>query len=136
MSGFLLLVMTGCGGASPDDRLPVQGTVTLDGQPMDGGVILFLPQGEGTDKRVKVGGDIMKGKYAIKAGKGPNPGLCRVEITWKRKTGRKLKNTEFGGPLVDEEVQGLPAKYHTQSTLTAEIKPSGGNTFNFDLTTK
>ena len=59
VSGFFLLAMMGCGGgASPEDRLPVQGTVTLDGQLMDGGVVLFLPQGEGADKRIKVGGDI------------------------------------------------------------------------------
>jgi hypothetical protein len=135
LSGFFLLVMTGC-AASPDDRLPVRGTVTYDGQPMDGGVILFLPQGENADKRIKVGGDIVKGKYAIPAGKGPNPGLCRVEITWKRKTGRKLRNNEVGGPPVDEEVEGLPPKYHTQSTLTAEIKPSGRNTVDFDLKSK
>ena len=78
----------------------------------------------------------MNGKYAIKAGKGPNPGLCRVEITWKRKTGRKVKNVEISGPPVDETVQGLPPKYNTQSTLTAEIKPSGSNTFDFDLKSK
>jgi hypothetical protein len=136
LCGFLLLVMTGCGGASPDDRLPVQGTVTFDGQPLDGGVIVFLPQGEGADKRIKTGGDIVKGKYAVKAGKGPNPGLCRVEITWKRKTGRKFANNDIGGPPIDETTQGLPAKYHSQSILTAEIKPSGSNTFDFDLQSK
>jgi len=41
--GVALLIGAGCGGNSP---VAVRGTVTLDGNPVEGAVVLFLPEGE------------------------------------------------------------------------------------------
>ncbi len=40
--GVALLIGAGCGGNSP---VPVRGTVTLDGTPVGGASVLFLPEG-------------------------------------------------------------------------------------------
>ena len=42
--GLALLIGAGCGGNSP---VPVRGTVTLDGNPVAGAVVLFIPEGAG-----------------------------------------------------------------------------------------
>ena len=39
-----LAVLAGCGYGNAD-RVPVRGSVTLNGAPVDGGVILFVPKG-------------------------------------------------------------------------------------------
>jgi len=66
----VLLVLPGCSGSS------AEGTVSLDGQPVDGGVILFAPSSDPQGKRVSA--DIVGGKYTAR---GLAPGSYRVEIT-------------------------------------------------------
>ena len=51
----LVLVGVGCGGA--DKPVPVRGTVTLDGAPVDGAVVLFIPSGTGREANGHTGAD-------------------------------------------------------------------------------
>lgn len=125
--GFVAIVLpvvflTGCGGSAR-----IEGNVTLDGQPVDGGTIAFVsPDGQGGN----AGGRIQGGKYAIET-KLP-PGAYKVEINWMKSTGKQLPNKSDPGTTVDETKQVIPMEYNTQSKLTADIK-SGSNTFNFEL---
>jgi hypothetical protein len=116
--------MTGC---SQPGAAAVSGKVSYAGEPVDVGTITFIPASE---SGTKTGGLIDNGAYTVDAKVGPAPGTHRVEIRWAKPTGRKSKN-EFG-----EEIQvrqeGLPDKYHIQSTLTAAIKP-GKNALDFAL---
>lgn len=117
-----VLFLTGCGGGGR-----IEGTVTLDGQPVDGGTITFVsPDRNGGG----AGGPIQGGKYAIET-KLP-PGTYKVEINWLKSTGKQLPNKNDPGTTVDETKQVIPMKYNTQSELTADIK-SGSNNFNFEL---
>jgi hypothetical protein len=130
---FALVLLSGCGYGT-SDRVPVTGNVTFDQAPVDGGVIVFLPEGDAAGagvRPIKVGGDILAGKYTLEAGKGPLPGKYRVEITWNRKTGRRLPSND-PPHTYDETRQVIPANYNTGSTQVVEIKP-GVNTFHFDL---
>jgi hypothetical protein len=135
----LLLLLTlpgfwapGCGqGGDRWPREPVSGKVTLDGQPLDSGEIAFVPSGDGP----AAGGLIHKGKYAIGRSDGPVPGPHRVVITSAKPTGKKIKDEADPKVLYDERAETLPARYNAQSELTAEVKPGGGNTFDFELTT-
>ncbi|HJT77340.1 MAG TPA: hypothetical protein VJ739_09090, partial [Gemmataceae bacterium] len=105
---------------------------TLDGQPVDGGVIVFLPDGDG--KLPKAGGHIEQGKYALPARSGPAPGKYRVEIRWEKKTGKQVTRGDLAEPY-DETRQVVPARYNARSELTVDVGP-GSDTFDFALTTK
>ncbi len=130
---FALGLLAGCGGAD-GDRIPVQGTVTFDGQPVDGGSIAFLPENSDA-KAVKVGGPIENGKYELKGAKAPAPGKHRVEIFWHKKTGKQIVSPNDPPNKVDETKQVIPAQYNTKTTLTANVEP-GHTTFDFDLKKK
>jgi hypothetical protein len=121
-----LLVLSGC-----SDRRPVEGTVTLDGQPVDGGKITFVPK-SGKDP---VSADIVGGKFALPSGRGPVVGSYTVQIFWKKKTGRKVDTPGDPGVPMEEAVDVIPSQYNAQSTLTAEVK-SSGNAFTFDCKSK
>jgi hypothetical protein len=114
-------------GCSSDSRVGIEGMVTYDGAPISIGTITFLPT---VNHGIKCGGRIDNGRYKIEPQFGAMPGPHRVEIHWARPTGKTYKN-EFG-EVFDKTEEGLPDKYHKNSTLTADIKP-GMNTFNFDL---
>lgn len=97
----------------------MSGTVTLDGQHLNSGEIVFVPA-SGT-KGPTAAGAIVDGKFDISAAKGPLPGTYRVEITADRKTGRKIQADEASSELVDQYEQYLPGRYNESSELTAEI---------------
>jgi hypothetical protein len=114
-------------GCSSDSRSGVTGTVSYGGEPISVGTITFIPN---VENGFKSGGLIDQGKYKIEPKVGPGAGPHRVEIRWAKSTGKKNKN-EFGEEI-DVRQEGLPDKYHTKSTLTADIKP-GPNVINFQL---
>jgi hypothetical protein len=122
------LVVTGCGESG---RSGVQGTVNLDGKPVDGGRISFIPP---DPKGVYAHADIKEGKYELDARQGPGLGTCRVVIVWYKKTGKKVVGSDPPN-LVEETKQVIPDKYNDKSSLKEEIKP-GMNTFNYELKTR
>jgi hypothetical protein len=128
---FLLAALAalaiGIAGCSSSGAAAVEGKVSYGGEPIDVGTITFLPKAEAA---VKTGGLIERGVYRVDSKIGPSPGPHRVEIRWAKGTGRKSKN-EFGEEI-ERRQEGLPEKYHAQSTLTAEIKP-GKNVIDFEL---
>src|SRR4051812_8659324 len=65
------LGLAGCGSAG--GRVPVQGSVTYKGEPVDNGTISFVAT-EGGREAASAGGDIKDGKYSIDAERGPKPG--------------------------------------------------------------
>lgn len=125
--GFVAFVvpvvfLAGCGGPP---RL--EGTVTLDGQPVDGGGITFVGTGTGGEK---ASGRIDGGKYSFESKLAP--GTYKVEINWLKSTGKQIPNKSDPGTSVDDVKQVIPMEYNSQTKLTAEIK-SGSNTNNFEL---
>lgn len=123
-----LLVISGCAGG--DDRVAVEGTVTVDGQPIGMGSLALIP----LEEKARVSGDaIANGKFSIPPQRGPTPGKeYRVEVHWGKPTGRKIRE----GPRIDEEyAEGLPDKYHKASTLKAKFTP-GANRLDLDLQSK
>lgn len=131
--GTLLLAIVLLAGCRPDTggRAALSGTVTFDGQPVDGGAIALLPT-DGGD--TKAGARIDDGKYIIPAERGPRPGNYRVEIRWQKKTGRKIPSDDPPN-LMDETRQVIPEQFNAKSKTVREIKP-GNNTLDFDLRTK
>jgi hypothetical protein len=119
--------MIGCG--SDSGSVGVTGKVTLDGTPLEKGVISFVPESTGTPAT----GEIESGTYRINAANGPTAGAYRVEIRAPKNTGQnavKPVDPDYAGEVV---IESIPPKYNRDSTLKAEIKAGAENTFDFAL---
>jgi hypothetical protein len=128
---LIAVIFAGCGQReySGPQRFPLSGKVTYDGEPVDAGSISFLPL-SGTELRVS-GGTIEGGAYSVPEPQGANAGKYRVEIRWQKRTGKKIRDPQ-SMEMVDQRAEGLPAKFHKDSELTAEVS-AGQTKFDFDL---
>jgi hypothetical protein len=131
--GLLIAICVGCGKKGPQ-RAAVSGHVTLDGQPINEGVIQFLPV-EGT-VGPETGGIITNGQYDISHERGPIVGRSRIELRASKKTGGKIQDpTGRPGVLTDEYKEMFPSGSNTNSALVREIKDEP-NKLDFDIRTK
>ncbi len=88
MSGFFV----GCSGESGPRRVAVSGTVTVDGKPIESGIIRFLPTGKNGGPPASV--MIADGHYSLSSEMGPIPGFYQVLIALSPKTtGGKMSGT-------------------------------------------
>ena len=110
----------GCGGGDKRETTLVSGTVTFAGKPLEEGNIVFDPvDGTGGSSM----GAITNGKFEFES----ELGNKRVLINAVRVTEEK---DQYGEPVTESYI---PAKYNEESTLTAEVKADGENTFTFEL---
>ena len=121
-------LFAGCNGSG---RLPVQGEVSFDGEPIKYGHVQFTPI-SGTEGPTG-GAEIRDGAYEVASVRGLFKGSYRVELqAWKRSGGVSID------PATGERTKGgdlkqfLPLKYNDDSELTVEIE-SGQRTHNFHL---
>ena len=109
----------------------MHGKVTLDGEAVTMGSIVFLPTSSDGPKAAAA---IENGAYALSPSDKLRPGSYRVEISWHKPTGRKIASAD-PGMTIDETREAVPAKYNAASTLVAEIG-SGDVEQDFALTSK
>jgi len=139
----------GCGGQQGADRpsaCPVTGTVTHNGQPVEGATVAFQAA---SGSRGAVGVTDAAGKYTLttyESGDGAVPGAYQVTI-FKYKVEAGAAAVDESSPDYDavalaegeEQAAGpenlLPAKYAdpTTSDVTATVSEGGDNTFDFPL---
>ncbi len=127
-TGIFLLPfgLAGCGSEDTGPELyTVKGTVTFDGSPGDEGRIQFRHT-EGDQKAYSA--DIKAGSYTIQT----ETGNASVEITASRPTGEFDTSNPDDPPQPIGEMY-IPAQYNSETTLTADIKPSADNSIPFDL---
>ena len=124
----LFVIVAGC--SSGGDAEPVTGTVTFDGAPLADGRITFEPAGQ---QGSGGGAVIADGSYSVPGGDvGLLPGSYRVSISAVGGGSSADDAPGAGGPAaMGSEL--IPAKYNTDSELTAEVTADGDNTFDFDL---
>jgi hypothetical protein len=126
-----LLFLAGCGGGTFPS---VTGTVTLDGQPLSGAVVVFNPDGGG---QVATGVTNSSGKFTmgtLRQGDGVRPGKYRVTIT---KTAERPKPTPYFGDVMakkfaakseaerkdaGKEVQQAPGQKQAEERTAAETQ--------------
>ncbi|MCU0706227.1 MAG: hypothetical protein MUF18_19865, partial [Fimbriiglobus sp.] len=106
-ASFALLAFTGCGG-SKEEGLTVTGTVTLDGQPIPVGQVVFeIPNS--TEQRV---GGIDKGKFEVK---GVPAGKVRAAVRTSMMQAQYAASQQFaskaGGKAEKGEFIAVPARY-------------------------
>lgn len=123
-------VLCGC-SSDPKARQAVSGTVQFKGQPLDQGRIHFTPTDKGPSE---AGATISAGRYTIPRDLGLVPGNYRVSIFSYDQKGPKVQNDDMpGDPGNVQFKERIPAKYNAKTTLTAEVKNGGSNSFEFKL---
>lgn len=127
-----LLLVAGCGG-SDEDLASVEGTVTLDGQPLAGARVEFdLDPGAVAYGKMSgssaYGRTDARGRFKLKSTherSGAPVGKNIVRITTRDVT----IDSDGNEVLVPER---LPPKYNTATELSEEVTP-GSNDFTFEL---
>ncbi|MBQ9372719.1 MAG: hypothetical protein IJU03_11050 [Thermoguttaceae bacterium] len=141
---FLLLATiavatTGCKPGNPDGRENVQGTITLNGEPIGKytGIcrIQFDPVGD--DKRAGGSGSILDGKYLLTGPDGCKPGKYIVKIyyqvSYDGDTGEIA--TAESGDMSQYLVNYLPPEFNDASKIEFEVVAKSKNEFNYDIQT-
>ena len=118
--------VVGCGDSG---RLPIKGTVSIDGEPVKKGFIHFTPL-PGT-KGPTAGANIVDGSYEVDPSKGVFEGNFRVNIKDWRESKKKTEDP-VTGEISAGVKQFLPPKFNSKSELTVEIK-RGGESYDFPL---
>ena len=126
----------GCDDPSADGlpRHAVSGSITLDGKPLESGMISFDPD-EGAATPVSGGGLVQGGQYSIGRATGLTPGVYRVSIRSGGGTGSSVSEAP-GGPPKKAAKDLVPEQYNAKSTLKADLKDGGSTRFDFDLKTQ
>ena len=120
-------------GCADSDRQSLEGTVILDGQPLEKGQITFVPQA-GTGSPT-AGAGVVAGQFMVPAAGGPFVGKFRVEITAARPSGKKVPDRTTG-KLIDAWEQFVPARYNADSQLTADVKAGVVNRYEFVVSSR
>lgn len=122
------LSISGCGSSHLPKLGTVSGTVTLDGQPLEGATITFIP-GLGRVSRGRSGPDGVYELYYIGNEKGALLGEHRVMIvtSWMDEDLTTGRFTHYP--------ERLPPKYHAESELKRTVE-AGHNKFDFATTSK
>lgn len=130
------LCQLGCGSNGDQPELgTVNGTVTLDGQPLVGVAVVFQPD----NGRPSRGMTDAEGKYEltyIRQTKGAKVGPHRVEVAPNEEGGVEETESNAGeGPAAGTKPSSkpsVPARYNSKSELKVEVK-SGANKIDFEL---
>ena len=128
-----LAVGSGCGGGGAEGREAVSGTVTLNGAPLSDANIEFVPMS--ADASSFAGASIVEGEYEISASKGLVPGEYKVMVSMAGSAPEPPLDEIPGDPAAYPPAPELiPARFNTDSTLTATVEANGENEFDFELT--
>ena len=138
----VMLLLSGCGGGAPPPRktVPVTGTVSLNGKPLVGASIRFIPTTAGHDGAASVSD--ATGAYKLLTGstEGVMPGSYKVVFEYHV--------NKDGSPIVPQEgldmeqlkmsgdaVSGLPEMYSNPDVTTQMLDVKAGDpvTKNWEL---
>lgn len=132
--GLVSCLMT-AGCSDPyEGRMAISGTITLEGQPLADGAIIFEPAGgQGTTS----GASITNGKYTIERKDGLKPGKYTVRITsGDGTTPNDLSEEEAaspGGSTNIVSVDRIPPEYNEKSTQSVDVLADGDNVFDYAI---
>lgn len=136
--GLLLVMGCSSGDEGPAGRpktFPVDGVVLHNGKPVEGATVVFNSPTENRGATALTDG---KGRFKLttfKPGDGAVEGKHEVQIS-KIEIEKGPTRDPEATPPPPKEIHFLPKKYAEFKTsgLTAEVKPSGDNHFEFKLT--
>ena len=123
LSSFAL---AGC--SQPSTHGTVDGTVTLDDEPLDEGTVRFVPVNGASQTAAAM---VRGGKFTATV----PVGLMRVEFSAARVVGKQRMIDDPKSPEVDVVHELLPSRYNVESELTFEVV-AGSQDVPFELTSK
>ena len=134
---LVLLLLSGCGGSTSDQRgtrVGGVGLVHLDGAPLPAGrIVMISDQGNG---QVKASALIEDGVFQFCEDSGPLAGSVRVEIHPVRLELEEFEARRGEDPSASVEWTAvrIPPQYNVMSTLTADVSTVDGIVpINFEL---
>ena len=122
----LLLSAALCGCQRGPEVGTVKGTISLDGQPVEGGIVRFVPADGNSQPADCV---ITDGAYIVTMPLGEK----KVEVFWAKSKSDLPVDTAGQGN--EQIVQMIPARYNTQTTLSHTVV-KGEEQKDFQLSTK
>jgi hypothetical protein len=130
---LLCVGFTGCGKDIDPDYKPVTGTITLDGKPLADAYITFSPDGGGsTGSDYTDENGVYELFYAVER---PGGKLGKNTVSITKDDASLYSDTEEGaegGPVAEDMYELIPARYNTETELTATVEDKD-NVINFDL---
>ncbi|MCD4726719.1 MAG: hypothetical protein K8R46_03595 [Pirellulales bacterium] len=128
--GAIAVLAAGCGRENQLETIKVTGRVTLDGQPLGSGTVVFMPQkGPGAKGTIGSDGSFRMGTYA--EGDGAVAGRHQVAvIALDPKAMAAAKGPDAYVPSL------IPERYNSSATsgLTFEVKPGIKNVADIEIT--
>ena len=130
---LVLVCVVGCGEPGTAPTVKVTGTVTYNGDPVEGASVAFIPE----SGRPASGTTDASGKFTLttfKSGDGAVPGKHAVAITEPSEDTNTEGEVDYSLP--DEPAGRFPAKYTdpTTSGFTATVEEGGQTDFTFNMT--
>ncbi|QDT66810.1 carboxypeptidase-like regulatory domain-containing protein [Calycomorphotria hydatis] len=128
ITAAMFCLLAGCGDDGPSLGT-VAGKVALNGEPLPGAQVMFIPVDGG---RNSIGNTDSNGEYHLMyvAGKGGAlVGDHRVKVTTEKSGTVALDSDEV---LAESSRELLPLKYNSKTELTAVVN-EGDNRINFEL---
>lgn len=129
---FVIALMLGC-ESSKDQLAPVSGIVTLDGEPLSDGVVIFQPMagdnlnvGPGSNARTDEQGRFVLN--TIDEQPGAIVGRHRIRIYSFSPESPRVDDTDSEPPS-----ERVPPRYNHRSKLTFNVSAEGTGEANFDL---
>lgn len=145
---IVLALLVGCGGSGLG-TVPVSGKITVDGQPMEGVMVVYNP---GDGGRAASGRTDAQGMYKLTTeikDDGALPGSYKIAVSKHENAADDVPtNVDPNDPAsldavyskVDARKKQVSTNYvadmyenHMGSGLSAEVKASGENKFDFDV---
>jgi hypothetical protein len=129
---LLAVGIAGCGQTDPA-RAPIAGRVTVGGQPLAKGRILFIPQAPNQGPATTAA--IVAGEYKVPKTEGAVVGPNRVEVEADLNLGFELDDEAAyvkrgGRPL---PLNSIPPQYNRNSTLLADVKAREENRYDVTI---
>lgn len=112
--GLAAILTAGC-GSNGSSKIQVTGTVTLDGKPIEQGVINFTPS---DGKGATAAASITNGSFSAEIPEGPK----RVSITGQEVVGQQpARPGEASSPMIDILKEIVPPAFNQQSKLECTV---------------
>lgn len=134
---LLILALTGCGGKGDPSHVQVSGTVTLNGAPLAGAQVTFIPINDtrGIGAEARTGTD---GRYQLIDRRGkPGTQLGAYKVTVSKRLmpdGSEVAADDKTPPIRSSARESLPPYYSDASRTTLQVVvPEQGGAIDFPL---
>lgn len=126
------LLMSGCGGSAGAPRVAVEGAVTLDGKPLDGVTIRFVPKQTGQGAAAL----LVDGQFKLDAAAGPTAGEHLIVFSPPTPELPQAIEAMQAGQRDPLNARTVPFQYQTPGWLQATVTEADSEPLHFELSSR